>query len=131
MKPPFHPNPRTLQTTAPTPGLQRRHMVRIALGAAAALGLAACGGGGGDSDDGGGGSDPKDLRAALDRLEKGMTQPEVNAAVGWEPNDSPLNWSHDGYSLQVIYRTPNDSNTRVINSARLSGRGIGITRTFY
>ena len=108
-------------------GQQRRQMGRFALGAAAALGLAACGGGDGGEES----SDPKDLRAALDRLEAGMTLPEVWEAVGWEPNDSDRDWSHNGQTLQVsLWIDRRYSEELVIETARWTTAGEGINRLY-
>lgn len=104
----------------------RRAAMRLTLTGVIAAGLTACGGGGGgDSSD-----DPKDLRAAIDRLKAGMTYEEVVAAVGWEPNQNRNVWAHDGRSLQVIFRTPYNGNVPLIESARLSGRDDVIDRGY-
>lgn len=103
----------------------RRAAMRLTVAGVIAAGLTACGGGGGDSSE-----DPKDLRAAIDRLKAGMTYEEVVAAVGWEPNQNRNVWAHDDLSLQVEFRfAPNQSVAR-IETARLSGRGDSIDRDY-
>lgn len=72
----------------------RRHFCRLVFGGASALILSACGGGGEDSDD------SRNLRAALDRLQPGMTEDEVLAAVGWPPNDAGA-WDNGEEYLRV------------------------------
>ncbi|MEZ5663212.1 MAG: hypothetical protein R3E94_06730 [Burkholderiaceae bacterium] len=108
-------------------GVARRAAIRLTLASVLAVGLAACGGGdvGVDSSD-----DSKDLRAALDRLQAGMTYDEVVAAVGWEPNSGRDNWSHDGLLLQVSFRIPNYGEEPLIETAVVSGRGIEVDRYF-
>lgn len=98
----------------------RRAVMRLTLAGVLAVGLAACGGGGGGGDSS---DDSRDLRAALDRLEAGMTYDEVVAAVGWAPNQGPDNWSYDGRLLMVSFQTPANANERRIATAVLVGRG--------
>lgn len=98
-------------------GIARRAAIRLTLASVLALGLSACGGGGDDSSE-----DSKDLRAALDRLQAGMTYDEVVAAVGWQPNEGPDNWSHDGRLLMVTFQTPANASERRIAVAVLAGR---------
>ncbi len=98
----------------------RRAVMRLTLAGVLAVGLSACGGGGGGDDSS---DDSKDLRAALDRLEAGMTYGEVVAAVGWAPNQGPDNWSHDGRLLMVSFQTPANASERRIATAVLAGRG--------
>lgn len=100
-------------------GMTRRAAIRVTLGAVLAVGLSACGGGGGGDDSS---DDSRDLRAALDRLQAGMTYDEVVAAVGWEPNEGPDNWSHDGRLLMVTFQTPANASERRIAVAVLAGR---------
>lgn len=105
----------------------RRAVMRLTLAGVLAAGLSACGGGGGGDDSS---DDSKDLRAALDRLEAGMTYDEVVAAVGWEPNETRNVWSHDGLQLQVIFGVPYNGDVERIETARLSGRGDSIDRDY-
>ena len=138
------PERRTLATKAPTfiqgvGGMKsnevkaarhsgaRRAVMRLTLTGVLAVGLAACGGGGGGGDSS---DDSRDLRAALDRLEAGMTYDEVVAAVGWEPNETRNVWSHDGLQLQVIFGVPYNGDVERIETARLSGRGDSIDRDY-
>ena len=105
----------------------RRAALKLSLVGVLAAGLSACGGGGGgDSSD-----DSRDLRAAIDRLKPGMTYQEVVDAVGWAPNVNPEVWSHEGLSLQVIFRTPPNGNVPLIESARLTGGGVDSVDRFY
>jgi hypothetical protein len=111
-------------------GMARRAAIRLTLAGVLAVGLSACGGGGGDDSS----DDSKDLRAALDRLQAGMTYDEVVAAVGWEPNVNRNTWSHNGYQLQIGMWTPNDAprgSEQVIEDAHLTGAGYAERRTFY
>lgn len=105
----------------------RRAVMRLTLAGVLAVGLAACGGGGGGDDSS---DDSKDLRAALDRLEAGMTYDEVVAAVGWEPNRGRDNWSHDGLLLQVSFRIPHNGSEPLIETAVVSGRGMEVDRYY-
>jgi hypothetical protein len=142
------PERRTLVSTAPTfiqgvDGMKsneikaavhsdaRRAVMRLTLAGVLAVGLSACGGGGGGDDSS---DDSKDLRAALKRLEAGMTYDEVVAAVGWEPNVNRNTWSHNGYQLQIGMWTPNDAprgSEQVIEDAHLTGAGYAERRIFY
>ncbi|MDQ7744268.1 hypothetical protein [Hydrogenophaga pseudoflava] len=97
----------------------RRVALKLTLAGVLAAGLSACGGGGGGDESS---EDSKDLRAALDRLQAGMTYDEVVAAVGWEPNEGPDNWSHDGRLLMVTFQTPANASERRIAVAVLAGR---------
>lgn len=109
----------------------RRVALKLTLAGVLAAGLSACGGGGGGDDSSG---DSRDLRAALDRLQAGMTYDEVVAAVGWEPNVNRNTWSHNGYQLQIGMWTPNDAprgSEQVIEDAHLTGAGYAERRTFY
>jgi hypothetical protein len=116
--------PRT--TDAPSALNRRRLMEQVVLGGAAALMLTACGGGGGGDSS----SNSKDLVAAYHRLKDGMTWEEAKAAVGWEPNDSDRDWSDSGYllSCSIVFKTGSD--IQYLDSARLSGNGIGISHVF-
>ena len=70
---------------------------KLGLAAAFLLSLSACGGGGGGSSEGG----SHDLRAALDRLQPGMSLEQVIAAVGWAPNDGSSDWDDGDEWLNV------------------------------
>lgn len=109
----------------------RRVALKLTLAGVLAAGLSACGGGGGGDDNS---DDSRDLRAALDRLQAGMTYDEVVAAVGWEPNVNRNTWSHNGYQLQIGMWTPNDAprgSEQVIEDAHLTGAGYAERRIFY
>lgn len=105
----------------------RRVALKLTLAGVLAAGLSACGGGGGGDDSS---DDSRDLRAALDRLEAGMTYDEVVAAVGWEPNKGRDNWSHDGLLLQVSFRIPHNGREPLIETAVVSGRGMEVDRYY-
>ena len=112
-------------------GMPRRAAIRLTLAGVLAVGLSACGGGSGGDESS---EDSKDLRAALDRLQAGMTYDDVVAAVGWVPNVNRNTWSHSGYQLQIGMWTPNDAprgSEQVIEDAHLMGAGYAERRTFY
>jgi hypothetical protein len=85
-----------------------RGFMRLTVGTALAVTLAACGGGGGGSGDG-------DLRAAYDRINRAcMTHSDVEQAVGSAatsaPNDGNRIWTSGNQRLQVQF-TQLDSGT--------------------
>jgi hypothetical protein len=102
-------------------------MGQVVVGGVAALALSACVGGGGSDDS----SNSRDLVAAYNRLKDGMTWEEAKAAVGWEPNDSTYSWSDSGYLLDcsIVFKTGSD--IQYLDSARLSGNGVGISHVFF
>ena len=118
----------TPQTTdVPTALSRRRIMGQVVLGGAAALVLAACGGGeGGDSS-----SVSRDLVAAYDRLEDGMTWEEAVAAVGWQPNYGDTSWTDSGYLLSCSHAGKVGSDVQYLASAHIShANGLNKTRNF-
>lgn len=93
--------------------MQRRQFWRLAVGALAMIGLAACGGGGG------GGEDDSEfpLRAAYDKINKGITKEEVLEIVGREPEgkaDGDWNYSSGIDYLTVWFGFQNDSSVRTV-----------------
>lgn len=93
------------------PGMQRRVAIRLAVGGAMGLVLAACGGGG----DGSSGS-VQALRDAFAKLYSGMTVADVEAMVGFPANhwryETYLSWIVDGVELYVGFYS-NDPKTIV------------------
>jgi hypothetical protein len=117
----------TPRTTDAPPDLSRRRLMgQVVLGGAAALMLTACGGGGGDSS-----TRSRDLVAAYDRLEDGMTWEEAIAAVGWQPNYGDTSWTDSGYLLSCSHAGKVGSDVQYLASAHIShAKGLNRTRNF-
>lgn len=96
---------------------RRKMLVRVALGSAAGVALAACGGGGGGDDSS---QSPQALRNAYANLRDGMTVTDVEGLVGFPANDwrteVDLRWIVDGLTLYVGFYT----GTRRISNATLT-----------
>ena len=103
-------------------GLQRRQLGRMALGAVALWGLAACGGGGGDS------NKALNLREAYDRVEGGMNHEQVKNAVGAERTGGTLMteyWQNDSEMLTVNYVKTLDGERYYAGTISWDGLGGG------
>lgn len=96
---------------------RREMLVRVGLGSVAGLALTACGGGGGGDDSSG---DAQALRNAFAKLRDGMKTSDVEALVGFLPNDQrtshELTWIVDQVRLYVSFRTTGEM---AISSASL------------
>jgi hypothetical protein len=96
---------------------RRKMLVRVVLGSAAGVALAACGGGGGGDDSP---ENPQALRNAYANLRDGMTVADVEGLVGFPANDwrteVDLRWIVDGLTLYVGFYT----GTRRISNATLT-----------
>jgi hypothetical protein len=108
---------------------RRKMLARVASGAAAGLALAACGGGGGGDDSSG---NAQALREAFPKLRERMTTADVEAMVGFPPNNQrtliTLEWVVGDVKLNVGFRS---TDTRFISSATLTdGRTPSQTRQF-
>lgn len=117
-----HPRPLSLQ------GQRRRQLGRMALGAVAALGLAACGGGGGED------SVPS-LREVYDRLQPGMTKKQVYDMVGRAPSNTSntADFYTDGTQTLFVGFSPDANKSSadyLIDYANLYGAGSDISKTF-
>lgn len=107
---------------------RRRMLAKLVLGSAAGLVGAACGGGsGGNSSEG-----SHDLRAALDRLQPGMTLAQVIAAVGWEPNDlgGIADWQDGDEWLHVTVNSLDGSGVLIITAAHWHRGSENIDRAY-
>jgi hypothetical protein len=107
---------------------RRKMLARVALGSAASGVLAACGGGGGDDSSG----NAQALREAFPKLRERMTTTDVEAMVGFPPNNQrtliTLEWIVGDVKLNVGFRS---TDSRFISSATLTdGRTPSQTRQF-
>ena len=115
------------QQAAAAEGVRRRQLGHWVLGAAAALGLAACGGGSGDADE------PISLREAYDRLQEGMTMKQVYDLVGRTPaysSNTHYSYASDGETLYVGF-SPDANNSPdqyIFRQAEWTGNGQSLTK---